>query len=488
MSKSYHVQYGASLRGLVIRNTIALLTGRAANLLLSALSSIVLVRYLGSERLGEYGALYAYVMLFSWLAAFGVEGILGREAARRRSEAGSIIFTGMVLTAATSVLAGALVFVTAPWFGYSDDTRWLLLMVAAELLLLVPVRLPMVVLQVDLKQWHVVRIGILRQVLWLSLLLLLARLQAALAWVVFSRLLCGVVETMLLWSASVPRLARPWRLVRGEVGSILTASLPIAISALAAGVYTRVDQVILHNLVNATELGEYVAGITLTEAVSLLPSALMLSVAPILAQCAHDEVRFNRYVNSCFRCLSAVALGVCLLVTLTAPWIIRLLYGAQYKQTAQLLSVLIWSQPFIFLSTVFGAALVAKNLQSFLVIPPLSGAAISVILNSTLVPRFGALGAALASVVSYAVALVFVLMLFRKARGLVLQGLRVALVTGMAAIAMALIGVWMPMPMVANLPIALAGYALLLWWTGVIRRQDFVGIGDVLTYGRSAAR
>src|SRR6266480_1852007 len=78
----------------VFQNTVVLLGGRGAGLLLSASTSVVLARYLGSERLGEYGALYAYLTLFTWLATFGLESVLAREATQRRSEASSIFFTG----------------------------------------------------------------------------------------------------------------------------------------------------------------------------------------------------------------------------------------------------------------------------------------------------------------------------------------------------------------------------------------------------------
>src|SRR5258708_21879515 len=77
----------------VFQNTAVLLGGRGAGLLLSAATSIVLARYLGRERLGEYGALYAYLTLLTWPATFGLESVLAREAAQPRLEASSIFFT-----------------------------------------------------------------------------------------------------------------------------------------------------------------------------------------------------------------------------------------------------------------------------------------------------------------------------------------------------------------------------------------------------------
>ena len=78
----------------VFQNTLAQLVGRGVGLLFSAATSILLARFLGRERMGEYGAVYAYLALYTWIGTFGLEQILAREASQRRTEAASIFFMG----------------------------------------------------------------------------------------------------------------------------------------------------------------------------------------------------------------------------------------------------------------------------------------------------------------------------------------------------------------------------------------------------------
>ena len=52
------------MRTRVLQNTAALLGGRALSIVLAGGASIILARYLGSEKLGEFGAIYAYATLF----------------------------------------------------------------------------------------------------------------------------------------------------------------------------------------------------------------------------------------------------------------------------------------------------------------------------------------------------------------------------------------------------------------------------------------
>ena len=81
----------------VFQNTMAQLGGKGGSILLSAATSILLARYLGRERLGEYGAIFAYLSIYSWLVTFSLEQILARDVSQRRSEAAALLHTGSVV-------------------------------------------------------------------------------------------------------------------------------------------------------------------------------------------------------------------------------------------------------------------------------------------------------------------------------------------------------------------------------------------------------
>src|SRR5215468_3753255 len=82
-----------SLGTQVFHNTAAQLIGRVVSIGLSAATSILLARYLGKERLGEYGAIYAYLALYGFFATFCLEQILVREISVRRAQGAEIFRT-----------------------------------------------------------------------------------------------------------------------------------------------------------------------------------------------------------------------------------------------------------------------------------------------------------------------------------------------------------------------------------------------------------
>ena len=113
-----HLLQKADLRGEIVQNTMANIVGRGLALVFSTLAAALLARYLGSEKLGEYGAIYAYLGLFAWMATFGFEPVLVREASRDRKSASDLVRTATVLSIFLSVGTVVVAVVVAPWVGY----------------------------------------------------------------------------------------------------------------------------------------------------------------------------------------------------------------------------------------------------------------------------------------------------------------------------------------------------------------------------------
>jgi len=412
----------------VFQNTVVLLGGRGVGLLLSAATSIVLARYLGRERLGEYGALYAYLALYTWLATFGLESVLAREAAQRRAEASSILFTGSAISLVFAMAGTGLALLVAPLFGYGGQLRVLLFLAAIDSLLLPSIRLSGIILQVDMQQWYNVGISLTRQALWLIAVMLLASGSAGFVWVILARTCCALVEVgLILFVASQRRfLSRPWTFSLDRAKRLVRYGFPVALSVAAVGVYHRIDQVMLHKIASDQALGPYVVAVQLVEQFSVLPVALVSSLFPVLSQMSGHEEQFRHYLGVSYRFLMAVVFAVCAVLTPIAGPLVDFFYGKQFHSSATLLVVLVWSEVPIFFGVVIVNAIIAKNLQRYLPVSTILGAVVNIALNLVFIPRWGALGASWATVISYCLAGIFLFLGIRETRALAVQGLQIA--------------------------------------------------------------
>ena len=413
----------------VFQNTAAQLAGRVIGIFFSAGTSILLARFLGKEKLGEYGAIYAYLSLYAFFATFCLEQILAREVSVRRQQAAELFRTATLAALGFSVLGTVVALLAAPMFGYAGQLKWLIVVAAIDTLILPPFRLRGIIFQVEMRLWYSVAIGLLRQALWLVAVVLLAFRHAAFYDVIIARTLIGAAEVLVvLWTVKRVGLVQGTaKFIPQEARTMLLAGFPLVLTTLASGIYHRIDQVMLHKMSGDRVLGPYVIAVQLTELFSALPIALMTSLFPALAQNADDEEKFKRYLGESYRFLLVVVFAACAVVTPVAAPMIELFYGKEYLPTASLLIVLIWSEVPIFFAAALGSALVAKGLQRYMPIGAAVGAAMNILLNLVWIPRYGALGASWATVISYSVSGIFYLLLITKTRPMVLHGLRIAI-------------------------------------------------------------
>jgi O-antigen/teichoic acid export membrane protein len=468
---------GASQPGLGVRvfqNVTAMLGGRVLGLFFSTGTSILLARYLGRERLGEYGAIYAYLALYGFFATFCLEQILARETTLRRHQAAEILHTG-TLTALSFSLTGAILApLLAPLFGYSGSLRWLIAIAAVDMLILPPIRFRGIIFQVEMRFWYSVAIGLFRQALWLLAVLCLALKSAVFYEVILARTLCGAAEAVaVLWTVHrLGLISGSQRFLSSEARLMLRQGFPLVLTTLAGGIYHRIDQVMIHKMSGDQVLGPYVIAVQLTELFSALPVMLMSALFPALSQSANDPPRFNRYLRESYRFLLVLVFAACAVVTPIAAPFIELFYGKQFLTTAPLLVVLIWSEVPIFFGVALGSAVVARGLQRYTPYGAIAGAFANILLNLVLIPRYGALGASWATVISYAIAGILCFLIFAEVRPMVTIGLRASIWPLILALAITFSLVLLQVSFWWKFLIALLAYAIGALLTGTIERAD----------------
>jgi O-antigen/teichoic acid export membrane protein len=456
----------------VVQNTAVLVTGRIATALLGGASSILIARCLGIEQLGEFSALYAYVSLFAWLATLGIESVLTRESARCRERSSSIIATGVALCGFFAVVAAVFVILFAPHAGYRGKMQMLVIFAAIELLILAPLRLAGAIFQVELKQWYGTGIILIRQILWLLIIILLARARGSLMSFVLGRLSAAAVETILILATSARFLKPPRRVIVQDFKVYLRACIPIALSALLASIYLRVDQVMLHRLASDKVLGFYAAAVKVSELFEMLPAALLSSVFPILAMAASDKQRIAAYMDRIFRYLMAAAGLLCTLICVGSELIVHTLYGPQFGPSAHLLSILIWSEFAVFFGSALVSLLLASGLQNYLIYPTIAGAIVNVLLNLIWIPHYAAVGSAWATLVSYTFAWAVLLLAFADTRGMVWEGLRKAVPVALLSAVVAFIANSLALPSIMQLATALGLYGVGVGVIGTMKMED----------------
>jgi O-antigen/teichoic acid export membrane protein len=100
--------------------------------------------------------------------------------------------------------------------------------------------------------------------------------------------------------------------------------------------------------------------------------------------------------------MAAVAYAIAVPIALFAGPLITLLFGPQFVRTVGVLQIHVISLVFAALGIARGRYLIAQNMLGFTLGATYFGAVLNVGLNLILLPRYGATGAAWATVIAYA--------------------------------------------------------------------------------------
>lgn len=194
----------------------------------------------------------------------------------------------------------------------------------------------------------------------------------------------------------------------GFLREIQCKALPIGIYAVTIELYCYVDTILLEMLSSDLQVGLYSAGYKLFEALLIFPIIICQAVSPQLSRLfVSDKAEHRNLMRRIFKftfIISVVVTGCGLIV---ADDLVVFLYGANYQPAAAGLRILLIGFVFSFLHFVLHAVLISIDQQSTLARMSLIGLLFNIIANLLLIPGYGLIGAAAATVASEC--LIFVL-------------------------------------------------------------------------------
>lgn len=369
--------------------------------------TIWMTRYLGPASFGDLSFAFAIAGILSALAALGLDRIAVRELVARPERRDEFLGTVLALRAGAGLVLYALALAGIVMLRPHDSWMQRLVAIASAIIFFRAFDAIDLMFQADTENRPPVlaRTAVFGVMTVARVVLLLARAPVvAFAWAL-------VGESALIAAALVLALATSgrawlrWRVSRAAATTFLRDGWPVALASAFILVYTRVDQIMLGQMVGSRELGVYAVAVRMVEATYFIPTVLVASAFPsVLEARAQGEEAFEARLDRLYRALALAGYAVAIGITICAWWIIPLLFGPAYRAAAPAAAVLAWSVPFTNLGVARGAYLTAMNWMKPYLFTVVLGCAVNIALNLIWIPRWGAVGASLASCVSYWVA------------------------------------------------------------------------------------
>ncbi|MEL6772720.1 MAG: flippase [Bacteroidota bacterium] len=296
------------------------------------------------------------------------------------------------------------------------------------------------------------------------------------AWVTAMGLLAGPVALVVVYW----RQFGPVNLAfdRAAWIALLRPALPLAASAFMIALYYNMDQIMLGLLRTDAEVGLYAAGYRLVTAALAPAMVVYTAFLPTLSSAVGDRGLMRARARLHGRVQLAMGLPICVGGTMLAGPLIVLIGGPEYVAGTVALRILMVNMGVVYLNMMFGQPLPAWDLQKRHMYAISVGAVANIILNLVLIPRFGIVGAAVATLASEVAVLIGLATLHYRAVSTLHVDLllRPLLATTLGVALPCYLGLVADFPLLLTFALVFVAYALTVWVTRTVTLKDLQAI------------
>lgn len=371
-------------------------------LVLNFATGLVVARSLGPAGRGEIAVLFTFLQLLSWFGGLGLGEALTYRVARRPDDAARVLGTAIASVAVLGTGAVVLSEVLLPHVLSAQRDDLLLVGRLFALTAYVNIALTMATgVAAGLQDFTAVNLVRVLQPAIYAVGLLGALATAALD--VQAVLVASAVSTAVAGGWALARTARRVGLARPSA-AVLREALPYGIKvqggAIAGMGTARLDLVMMPTVLSAAAIGLYSVATNVSWIlVGLLGAANDLVFA---AASARSEVDGLQLVARTVRIVMAMALAVAVPLFVLAPWALSLVYGAEFRDAATALRILLPGVVLLQAAGIMATGLQAINRPLSSSLPSVAGLVVTALGLVLFLDRFGVVAAAWTSTASYA--------------------------------------------------------------------------------------
>jgi len=397
------INFGSESFKKYFANTSWLLFEKIARLVLNFFVTVAVIRYLEPNEFGIYSYAISFYGLFVAFISLGMESISIRELVKspdKRDEILGSVFYSQLLGA---VLAISLIALTLFITNEDVSTSVLILIISASSFFQtfnvidyyyrskVNAKYSVYVLSTSV---------ILVALIKFALIFIKAPLLFFLIAYACEFLFNAIGYTIIYHSQKLK--ISVWKFDKNLALTLLKDSWPLILSGVVVSIYVKVDQVLIKNMLTSRDVGIYAAAVRLSESWYFIPIAISNALFPaiVTAKSIASELYLSR-LQKLYDVLAWIAIGISIPVSFLSGEIIQVLYGSKYSASAPILTIYIWAGVSVFLGVASSQYLVTENFTKISLMRTSLGMIANVILNIIFIPRYGIVGSAYATLLSY---------------------------------------------------------------------------------------
>jgi O-antigen/teichoic acid export membrane protein len=390
-----------------LKNTGWLILARVGSLLIKVLVGFAIANYLGTAQNGLLSYPQAFVAFFIAAAALGLDGFTTRELLKHPEKRDELLGTALRLK-----LFGGLLALPLMYLGYwvnqhcftPTQTPLSYILIVGLSGITQAFYITDSYFQSTVQAKYVTFTQIFGNILAALIKLLLIFNQASLTWFIWAILFDTVIlaSGYLYFYIKKAGSISSWNYQKSVAKHLLTNSWPLAFSAILVSLYMKIDQLMVDSYLGVGELGIYQTVVSLSESWYFIPVAIVTSVFPAIMNARRDDQeRYQKRLQNMYDLMVWLSLSIAIVTTFISPLAYRIVYKPEFWSGSHVLSVHVWAGIFVFLGSASGQYLIAEGYTKISLARTAFGAVVNIVLNIFLIPKYGIMGAAIATLIAY---------------------------------------------------------------------------------------
>lgn len=408
-----------------MKNSFWLIFERIFTMVIGVVVTAMAARYFGPENYGQFNYALAFVSLLSVFATLGLETLSVKALVEKEYSEGTILYSSMVIRIIGGISIAIITYLAIMIMEPNDFILHLLVLIASMTMIIKTLDVIDYWIQAHQKAKIASSIKMGFYIFSSALKLLILFLDGG----IILYALVYALDTLLVGLAiflayrHIREDKSQWKFDKKYAIEILKKSWYIILSGIMVTIYTRIDQVMLGAIMpSRAELGYYSAAVKIAEMWYFVPQALIISLQPIImAARTNDSTRYEKLLKILFSLVAWLSIFFGLFITVFAPFIIHLLYGAEYASSAGMLMISVWAGTFALMGSARNIWLISEGLLKYTFYFTVFGAIVNVVMNIILIPIIGGQGAAFATLASQLTVNMIVPYFFKETRGITLM-------------------------------------------------------------------
>lgn len=384
----------------IAKNTVLMTVASVLQKIIAFVYFAIIARHFGAGDTGIYFFAMSFVTIFSVFIDLGLSNVLVREGAKKIESIEEYLSSIMFVKIFTSVLTYLLIIFFINILNYDFDTK-ILVYIAGITIIFDSIHLSFYGALRSIGNLFFESIGMFSSQL---ITMILGSLFIFLKLPLYFLMIAFLVPSFLnvIYSFIIIKIKYNIKLRflydRELIKYFFPIAIPFALAAIFNRVYSYIDSIILSKLASAEVVGWYSIPYKTSYAFQFLPIALVAAVYPRFSEYFFNNKERLKYIfENALKYLLILAFPIAVGIFILADDIVLNVFSEEYLNSVLPLKILIFATIFIFTNFLLGAFLNACDRQKTQTILVGIAMVVNIILNFSLIPKYGASGAAISA-------------------------------------------------------------------------------------------